>query len=232
MVARIKVLEIELGLPLADLAGLGNYASLHALVRWHGTPVGYIDVPLRDGGCSASALRAAINRTHRHNLLQAMIRRRMDEPVDENPSLEMPASTPDKIVASAAEAPLVTVVVCTRDRTQQLKDCLRSLSKLAYGNIDLLVVDNAPISDETKDLVETLFPDIRYVVESRPGLDWARNRGIEEAYGEIIAYTDDDVMVDSLWVDALVKVFQDDPCVMAVTGLVADRKSTRLNSSP
>ena len=221
MAARIKVLEIELGLPLEDFAGLDNYASLHALVRWHGNPVGYIDVPLRDGGCSASALRAAINRAHRDNLLRTMIRRRMDEPTDENSSLELTGAMPDKMVASSAEGPLVTVVVCTRDRTQQLKDCLRSLSKLAYGHIDILVVDNAPNSDETKRLVETSYADFRYVVEPRPGLDWARNRGIEEAYGEIIAYTDDDVVVDALWVDALVKVFQDDPCVMAVTGLVA-----------
>ena len=64
-------------------------------------------------------------------------------------------------------------------------------------------------------------PDFRYVVEPRPGLDWARNRAIDEARGEILAYTDDDVLVDPLWVSALVKVFQDDPAVMAVTGLVA-----------
>jgi GT2 family glycosyltransferase len=59
------------------------------------------------------------------------------------------------------------------------------------------------------------------VQEPRPGLDWARNRAIHEAKGEIIAYTDDDVIVDPLWVSALVRVFEEDPAVMAVSGLVA-----------
>jgi glycosyltransferase involved in cell wall biosynthesis len=53
-----------------------------------------------------------------------------------------------------------------------------------------------------------------------PGLDWARNRAIQEARGEILAFTDDDAIVDPGWVTALVRVFAEDPEVMAVTGLV------------
>ncbi|MFW2439119.1 MAG: glycosyltransferase family 2 protein [Arenicellales bacterium] len=221
MVARIKVLEVELSRPIKDLDGLHGYASLHALVRWNSTPVGYIDVPLSNGICTASALRAAVNRAHSHNLLQTMIRRRIDEPVNENPSLEKNDSKAALNLAAIVKNPLVTVAVCTRDRVEQLKDCLNSLTKLAYSNIEILVVDNAPETDETKKLVQASFPGFRYVLEPRPGLDWARNRAIEEANGEIITYTDDDVIVDPLWIDALVKVFQDDPGVMAVTGLVA-----------
>ena len=221
MVSRIKVLEIELGRPLKDLTGLDGYTRLHALIRWHSTPVGYIDVPLNNGTCTASAIRAAVNHANSHNLLQAMIRRRIDEPVNENPTLEINDSKAAVNLAAAVKSPLVTVAVCTRDRAEQLKDCLSSLTKLAYNNIEVLVIDNAPETDETKKLVQELFPDFRYVLEVRPGLDWARNRAIEEANGEIIAYTDDDVVVDPLWVDALEKVFQNDTGVMAVTGLVA-----------
>ena len=61
---------------------------------------------------------------------------------------------------------------------------------------------------------------MRYIREERPGLDWARNRAIKEAKGEIIAYTDDDVVVDPGWVRALAALFAEDPDVMAVTGLV------------
>jgi len=221
MADRIKVLEIDLNQPLAGFSGLEDYNSIHAVVRWRGDPVGYIDVPLCNGHCSASAIRAAILKVHSDNLLHSMVRRDLDAPFSDIQDLENAKATGDTDSAARADNTLVTVAVCTRDRAEQLKDCLTSLSKLAYSKVDILVVDNAPSTDETRKLVQSEFPDFRYVVEPRPGLDWARNRAIDEARGEILAYTDDDVLVDPLWVSALVKVFQDDPAVMAVTGLVA-----------
>jgi len=212
MADRIKVLEIDLDQPLVGFSGLEGYNSIRAVIRWHGDPAGYIDVPLCNGHCSASTIRAAILRAHSHKLLQSMVRRDLDTPLK---------ATGDTDSAAPADNALVTVAVCTRDRAEQLKDCLTSLTRLAYSNVEILVVDNAPGTDETRKLVQSEFPDFRYVVEPRPGLDWARNRAIDEAHGEILAYTDDDVSVDPLWVCALVKVFQDDPLVMAVTGLVA-----------
>lgn len=115
---------------------------------------------------------------------------------------------------------MVTVAVCTRDRTSDLALCLEALSRLNYPNLELLVVDNAPTNNATQELVQTKYRHIRYVREPRPGLDWARNRAIIEAKGEIIAYTDDDVVVDPKWVKALAKVFAENSEVMAVTGLV------------
>jgi len=82
------------------------------------------------------------------------------------------------------------------------------------------VVDNAPATDETRILVERRGGAVRYVREPRPGLDWARNRAIAEATGEVVAFTDDDVLVDPCWVGALAGAFAGDPSVAAVTGLV------------
>jgi GT2 family glycosyltransferase len=92
---------------------------------------------------------------------------------------------------------------------------------LDYPNLDILVIDNAPSSDATEQMVRSTYPNVHYIRELRPGLNWARNRAIQEATGEIIAYTDDDVVVDSQWVKALTDVFSENDGVMAVTGLVA-----------
>jgi len=111
--------------------------------------------------------------------------------------------------------------VCTRNRPADLARCVEALCALDYpGTLDILVVDNAPSDDSTDILVRARFPQVRYVRELRPGLDWARNRAIIEARGEILAYTDDDVVVDQLWARAIARVFAENPGVMAVTGLV------------
>jgi GT2 family glycosyltransferase len=91
---------------------------------------------------------------------------------------------------------------------------------LSYPQLELLVIDNAPSNTATEQLIQSKYPKVKYVKEPIPGLDWARNRAIAESRGEIIAYTDDDVIVDPGWVTALVQPFIEDPSVMAVTGLV------------
>jgi glycosyltransferase involved in cell wall biosynthesis len=116
--------------------------------------------------------------------------------------------------------PLVTVAVCTRDRPALLADCLAALTRLDYPALDLVVIDNAPSTAAAAHLVRHRYPLVRYVCEPRPGLNWARNRAIAEARGDILAYTDDDVIVDAHWVRALARVFLEQAEVMAVTGLV------------
>jgi glycosyltransferase involved in cell wall biosynthesis len=120
-----------------------------------------------------------------------------------------------------AALPALTVAVCTRNRASSLRRTLRSLNDLQYpaDKLDLLVVDNAPDDDSTREVVAE-FAGIRYEFEPRPGLDWARNRAIQAARGDIIAYTDDDVVVDANWARALAQHMQH-PAVMCVTGLVA-----------
>jgi glycosyltransferase involved in cell wall biosynthesis len=114
--------------------------------------------------------------------------------------------------------PHCTVVVCTRDRAELLADCLISLNELDYPSFEILVVDNAPTSDATRALLAGR--PARYTREDRPGLDWARNRGLLEASGEIVAFVDDDARPDRGWLRAIANAFAD-PEVMAVSGMVA-----------
>jgi O-antigen biosynthesis protein len=223
MTEPIKVVDVELSKPLKALTGLANYASLRGLVRLHGVPVGQVEVPVEVDHCSPEDLGNAIL----GNLGKALIDRLLSDwlmnewkKTDFNVEelLDSPLQRKD------ADRPVVTVAVCTRNRTVGLKECLDALLAIDYPWLDLLVVDNAPIDDATLSLVQFSYPQVRYIREPRPGLNWARNRAILEAKGEIIAFTDDDVTVDPNWVSSLAQVFIEDPDVMAVTGLVVPRE--------
>jgi GT2 family glycosyltransferase len=131
--------------------------------------------------------------------------------------MERPLVQLDQGEKDPAQATL-TVVVCTRDRPGQLSRCLRSLSSTSPRPDEIIVVDNAPSTDETRSLVAE-YPGIHYVLEPRPGLDRARNRGVTCASGDIVAFTDDDAMVHHAWGRAIRACFRDDT-VKAATGIV------------
>lgn len=115
-----------------------------------------------------------------------------------------------------ATLPTATVVICTRDRTEDLELCLAGLHAMP-GQPDILVIDNAPSTDGTEKLVAR-YPTVRYVLEPRPGLDVARNTAIRNTSNEIIAFIDDDAVPDAMWLHNLLRNF-DDPMVLAAGGL-------------
>jgi len=218
MTGRMKVVDVDLGAPARFLGDMDGYGGLRAVVRLHGTPVGDVDVPLPPDGLTSKDLRRIIVRRLARPLILHHLRDAVERPLPPaGLSFEELLNTPHP--APNGNQPLVTVAVCTRDRTSDLRLCLDSLLGLDYPRLDLLVVDNAPLNDATARLVRESYPEVRYVREPIPGLDWARNRAILEARGDILAYTDDDVIVDAGWVTALSAAFED-PQVMAVTGLI------------
>jgi hypothetical protein len=110
-----------------------------------------------------------------------------------------------------------SVVICTRDRPDQLAACLASLPQQSYRPHEIIVVDNASSDQRTHHVA--LAAGVIYVREDRPGLDIARNTGVLRATGDIVAFTDDDVLLHPKWLERLVAAF-DRPQVAAVTGLV------------
>ncbi len=215
----VAILDVDLSRPLPSLAGLGGYGSARVLVRVHGKPAGEVLVPIEDGRVDPAALSGEIVEhlgapIARLAVRDALARGRLID-ID-----HLVAWIDQPLHDNGVRSPLVTVAVCTRDRTDDLARCLTALAALDYPRLDLLVVDNAPSSDATARLVTSRFPSVRYVREIRPGLDWARNRAIAEARGDILAYTDDDVIVDPGWVRAIARAFALDPTIGAITGLV------------
>jgi GT2 family glycosyltransferase len=125
--------------------------------------------------------------------------------------------------AAIEAAPPVTVVVATRERPELLVRCLHSLLRMEYPDFEVIVVDNAPETDRTYKAVtgfETPTNRVHYVRADRRGLGAAHNQALEEARGDIIAFTDDDVVVDRHWLAELVSPFVADKKVAGATGLI------------
>lgn len=112
----------------------------------------------------------------------------------------------------------VSIVICTRNRSAFLQTCLQKLDEQVYAPKEIIVVDNAPLDDSTKKVVES-FSNVTYCLEERPGLDFARNAGARAATGDIVAFTDDDAMLHPLWTYYISNAFHRDD-IMGVTGLI------------
>jgi GT2 family glycosyltransferase len=124
--------------------------------------------------------------------------------------------------AFRTKPPRASVIVATRDRVASLSRCLDSLAALDYPEYEVVVVDNVPGTSATERLIARRHArDVRYVVEGRPGLAAAHNRGIAIARGEIVAFTDDDVVVDRRWLLELATAFHWAPDIGCVTGMIA-----------
>jgi GT2 family glycosyltransferase len=210
-------MDLELSAPSQTIGGLDGYQFLQLLVRLHCTPLGYVKIPVIEGGCSSAAIGRAVLQQQNQSIIRRLLLMRFSTGITDFTDL-IKTPPPD---SSNTSLPLVTVAVCTRDcHDKDLRLCLDSLNRLDYPKLDIIIIDNAPCTLGTKNLVTKHYSQMRYICEDRPGLNWARNRAILEARGEIIAFTDDDVVVDPGWVKALAAVFDEEPEAMAVTGAI------------
>lgn len=107
-----------------------------------------------------------------------------------------------------------SIIVCTYNRAESLRTTLDSLSRLDLAGIrgEVIVVDNNS-GDHTRAVFDEWSAGTpmaaRYHFEPRQGLSFARNAGVTIAHGDIVAFTDDDVTVESPWIRELLTAFKE-----------------------
>jgi GT2 family glycosyltransferase len=198
------VLDFDLQHLPFEIDGLDKYNKAFILLRWRRQPINKIILPVINGRLDPVMLHSAVLKTisERH-LWDQWVKDYLGW--DELSSLDGEPSLTS------------TIAVCTRDRTEDLRRCVKALLDLPDDQQEIVIIDNCPATVDTFDLVKA-NKRIRYIHEERPGLNTARNRALREANGEIVVFCDDDAAPDRDWLRAHLRNF-DDPMVMCVTGL-------------
>lgn len=211
--ARPGELRLPAGPPLADPKG-----RIRALVRLHGQPLGMVSAADPSG---AEGLWRAVARAADGELAARITRHH------EADRAAAPDAGTDGWPCQAGQAhtiqrpPTISVIVATHDRPEQLRRCLQSLLRQDYPDFEIIVVDNAPADGAAKALAQGVFREqVCYVSEPVAGLARAHNRGLARARGSLVAFTDDDTLVDPGWLSALAVPFEQDPRIGCVTGLI------------
>ncbi|MFE0086660.1 glycosyltransferase family 2 protein [Streptomyces sp. NPDC058991] len=195
--------------------------EVFVLVRRRGRPVGTLTATVPDGSDPAEVLAAAA----RGRLAPGAAGRPARRAAGRRRGAPYPA-TPSVLAAPGGDGqraapPRTSVVVATRERPGPLARALDSLLAQDHPDFEVVVVDNAPLTGATRELIERKYSErVRYVREPVPGLAVAHNRGVAVADGTVLAFTDDDVVADPQWLTALTAPFAEDPRIGCVTGLI------------
>ena len=232
-VGPIRVEEIKLEGPLPNLAA-PSATSPHRrallLIRLHEEPLDSLVVDIPAEGLSADRLATIIWQESKTRIEAHLHRDRapVGGPLT-SAGLGCGGGAPECCEARdrfLADPPAVTVIIPSRERAPRLRRCITSILDSDYpaDRLEIVIADNAPTTDATKQLAEELAEShpgrIAYTCEPAPGSASARNRGLQVVTTEIVAMTDDDVIVDRHWLSALVRAYERHPGAGAVTGLV------------
>ncbi|HET8686595.1 MAG TPA: glycosyltransferase, partial [Methanosarcina sp.] len=106
--------------------------------------------------------------------------------------------------------PFVSVIVGIRNEEKFIEECIESLLNLDYprNSYEIIIVDGMS-TDKTRDIVQK-YP-VKLLLNERKNVAAARNLGVKNAKGELVAFTDGDCKVDPQWLKALIHEMQDAP---------------------
>jgi glucosyl-dolichyl phosphate glucuronosyltransferase len=118
--------------------------------------------------------------------------------------------------------PLVSVIIPTYGRPALALDCIESVRANRYPRFEILIIDQGPDHALESSVAERFGTStlVRYVRLAPPGLNRARNLGLREAQGEIVAFIDDDAVADQDWLEGIAAAFTE---VQPTPGLVGGR---------
>lgn len=190
MIMPVKIVDVDIH-ELKRIEGLDGYDAIEFLFRAGREPLGRARVSCNGNSLDLETIRPLIE--------------------------DLPSPVPLDIPGDSF--PTISVAICTRNRTTELGGALHSLARQERPADEVLVIDNG-CQEEVRELVIQILPIARYLQERRAGLDFARNRALSAATGEIIAFLDDDAVADSFWVQSLAECFAEFPGAGAVTGLI------------
>ncbi|ASY73254.1 hypothetical protein N181_20355 [Sinorhizobium fredii USDA 205] len=194
----IKVVTIDIANPppSISLAGEGNdgYGGVFCLVRSGVQPLSIVELDHPGPVVATADVLAALGSLH------------------PSPSISLDRRCRDQRIA---------VIIATRDRAESLNRCLVSLFDQTRLPDEVIVVDNAPASTATADLLARHYCGrVRHVLEPTPGLGRAHNTGLRHVSSDLVLFTDDDVVLDRYWVAAMAHPMEEDAAVGCVTGLI------------
>jgi len=189
----IRVGQIERSDP-EDITADPRYVAARLLVTVGGTPVGLATVELTDGKATAEQVRAAVD-------------------AQLGPERE--------VLPPATSTEPISVVIATRNRAESVQRCVRAVLAGDHPAVTVIVIDNDPADDSTRQVVEGFGrADVRYVRETRRGASVGRNRGLAEAETPIVAFTDDDTEPDVAWASRIAGAFAGDSGLACLSGPV------------
>jgi O-antigen biosynthesis protein len=219
----IAVVDVD----LADVS-LDTVASSgprFIVARLHTRVLGVVVAGSPDGRAAGAGSDALLASAHGESLRAVLLARFADQVRThvERWGCDVAAVTGESLCQQAraralADAPTASVVVATRERPELLRVCVESLLAQAHPAVEILVVDNAPVSDATQRLIRGMHAwrgRVRYLREDVPGLGRAHNAALPHVQGDVVAITDDDVVADRFWLSSLLETFvlQDAGCV-------------------
>ena len=230
---RWEVIDLKLGEPLRPMSAPENAAGAYLVFWWNDVPLGHAliqagEFPLNEADLWRRALRAITPAVGNYSLedgfkpplpvMQQKAAYNVPTRLEALLALQRPLEQVAMKAPEGSERDSVSVIVCTRRRPKELRRCLVALRSLDPLPAEIIVVDNAPEERCTLDVVEE-FSEAIYCPEPVSGLSRARNSGILHSSGDIVAFTDDDVVVHPRWLIGIREALSRDT-LLGMTGLV------------
>ena len=204
-----RITEVELTEPLPELRLARDQDGFGLIARLHDRLIGFVLHPAPPG--------STLNPLEMQRLVDRHFAMAVLETTTKSMLAQRMRIQPD------VAPPSLTIAICTKDRAERLRRLLASVdavrSRSRFRSVEVVVVDNASVDDATR-LVTATFENVRYLVEHKTGLNFARDAALHAATGDLLAFLDDDVVVDRGWLEGLFEVWSDCPEAGGYSGLV------------